>query len=63
MLALLITVLAIVVVCGAFALLIRYSPLPEPFKGIGVWVCLVIAVIWLLYVLFAGWRVPIHLHA
>ena len=61
MLALLITVLVILVVCGAFALIFNYSPIPAPFKQIGVWLCLVVAVIWLLYVLLEGWRIRVHL--
>lgn len=61
MISLLVTILIVLVVCGAFALIFRYSPLPEPFKGIGVWLCLIVAVAWLLYVVFDGWRIHVRL--
>ena len=60
MIALLITIVVILCVCGAFALIFNYSPLPAPFKQIGVWLCVVVAVIWLLYTMLEGWRIRIH---
>ena len=61
MFSLLVTVLIILVVCGGFALLFKYSPIPEPFKSVGMWICLVIAFLWLLYALLNGWRIPLRL--
>ena len=56
MFALLITVLFIIVVCGGFSLIFHYAPFPEPFKGLGRWLCIVVAILWLLYAVAEGWR-------
>ncbi len=46
MLSILVTILIILVICGAVAFLLQRAPfIEEPFKSFGVWCILVVAVI------------------
>jgi uncharacterized membrane protein YdjX (TVP38/TMEM64 family) len=52
MLSVLLTILVILVICGAIAFLLNRAPfVEEPFKSFGVWVILVVAVIMIILVL------------